>query len=129
MTTKQVRVYSPGSIANLGPGFDVFGIAIGGLGDTVLIKEQKEPDIKIRIKGFGAKKIPKEPEKNSSGVETKLTGATNINDLLDVDIDTPVDDQFLKYNSTSSKWENGNTQGSVFGCSADRAYDNTFSSN
>jgi homoserine kinase len=71
VTTKQVRVYSPGSIANLGPGFDVFGIAIGGLGDIVLIKEKNEPGIKISIKGFGAKNIPKEPEKNSSGAVLK----------------------------------------------------------
>ena len=67
MTIKQVRVYSPGSIANLGPGFDVFGIAIEGVGDIVLLKEQSEPGIKISVQGVGADKIPLIPEKNSSG--------------------------------------------------------------
>ena len=71
MTIKQVRVYSPGSIANLGPGFDVFGIAIEGVGDIVLLKEQNEQGIKISIQGVGADKIPIEPEKNSSGAILK----------------------------------------------------------
>jgi homoserine kinase len=67
VTIKQVRVYSPGSIANLGPGFDVFGIAIEGVGDIVLVKEQREPGIKITVQGVGVDKIPVEPSKNSSG--------------------------------------------------------------
>ena len=67
MTIKQIKVYSPGSIANLGPGFDVFGIAIEGLGDTVLLKEKNESGVEIIIQGVGAEKIPLDPEKNSSG--------------------------------------------------------------
>ena len=51
MTTKQVRVYSPGSIANLGPGFDVFGIAIEGIGDIVLLEEQIEQASRLAFKG------------------------------------------------------------------------------
>jgi homoserine kinase len=65
---KQVEVYSPGSIANLGPGFDVFGLAIEGIGDTVLLREKNEPGVKISIKGTGKEKIPSNPERNSSGV-------------------------------------------------------------
>ena len=71
MTIKQVRVYSPGSIANLGPGFDVFGIAIEGVGDIVLLKEQNEQGIKISLQGVGADKIPIDPKKNSSGAILK----------------------------------------------------------
>ena len=71
MTTKQVKVYSPGSIANLGPGFDVFGIAIESVGDIVLLKKQREPGIKINIQGVGADKILTVPEKNSSGAILK----------------------------------------------------------
>lgn len=71
MTIKQVRVYSPGSIANLGPGFDVFGIAIEGVGDIVLLKEQSEPGVKISIQGVGGDKIPTVPEENSSGAILK----------------------------------------------------------
>jgi homoserine kinase len=71
VTIKQVRVYSPGSIANLGPGFDVFGIAIDGIGDIILLKERIEPGIKISIKGIDENNIPREPEKNSSGAVLK----------------------------------------------------------
>lgn len=67
MTIKQIRVYSPGSIANLGPGFDVFGIAIEGVGDIVLLREQSEPGVKISVQGVGAENIPTIPSKNSSG--------------------------------------------------------------
>ena len=67
MTVKQVRVYSPCSIANLGPGFDVFGIALDNLGDILLLKEIQEPEVKLSITGIWAEKIPLQPEKNSSG--------------------------------------------------------------
>ncbi|MFA9436307.1 MAG: homoserine kinase [Candidatus Bathyarchaeota archaeon] len=67
MTIKQVRVYSPGSIANLGPGFDVFGVALEGIGDIIVLEESPEPGVKIDVQGVGADKIPSDPEKNSSG--------------------------------------------------------------
>ena len=71
MTIKQVRVYSPGSIANLGPGFDVFGIAIEGVGDIVVLKETRELGVQISVQGVGADKIPTDPEKNTSGAILK----------------------------------------------------------
>ena len=67
MTIKQVRVYSPGSIANLGPGFDVFGVAIEGVGDIVVLKQIKEQEVQISVQGVGADRIPTDSEKNSSG--------------------------------------------------------------
>ena len=71
MTIKQIRVYSPGSIANLGPGFDVFGIAIEGVGDIVVLKKIKELEVQINVQGVGADKIPTDPEKNTSGAILK----------------------------------------------------------
>ncbi len=67
MTIKQIRVYSPGSIANLGPGFDVFGVAIEGVGDIVVLKKIRELEVQINVQGVGADRIPTDPEKNSSG--------------------------------------------------------------
>jgi homoserine kinase len=64
---KQVKVYSPGSIANLGPGFDVFGIALDSLGDFVYLRQIQKPVVEMAIKGIGAEKIPIKPEINSSG--------------------------------------------------------------
>ena len=67
MTIKQFRVYAPASIANLGPGFDVFGVALDGLGDYVNVKRVSEPGVRIKIKGFEADHIPVLAQFNSAG--------------------------------------------------------------
>ena len=72
MTVKQVRVYSPGSIANLGPGFDVIGVALDSLGDIVRLEKIDEPEVRLSVKGVGADKIPVDPEINSSGAVLQL---------------------------------------------------------
>ncbi len=71
MTEKKIVVYSPASIANVGPGFDSFGIALKGIGDTVTISTTTEDSIYLDVKGRGAKEIPRQPEKNSSGTVAK----------------------------------------------------------
>ena len=71
MTIKQIRVYSPGSIANLGPGFDVFGVALEGVGDIVVLNKIKELEVQINVQGVGADRIPTDPERNSSGAILK----------------------------------------------------------
>ncbi len=67
MTIKQIRVYAPASIANLGPGFDVFGIALDGIGDTVSLEAIPERRVEITASGDGAESIPVEAESNSAG--------------------------------------------------------------
>ena len=67
MTIKQFRVYAPASIANLGPGFDVFGVALDGLGDYIKVKRVSEPGVRIQIKGFEADHIPVLAQLNSAG--------------------------------------------------------------
>jgi homoserine kinase len=67
VNTKQIEVYSPASIANLGPGFDVFGIALDGIGDTLRVKRVTEPGVKVIVKGPNAGSIPTDPCSNSAG--------------------------------------------------------------
>ena len=67
MTAKQIEVFSPASIANLGPGFDVFGIALDGLGDSLKVELVPEPGVKVVVKGPEAKSIPSDPGSNSAG--------------------------------------------------------------
>ncbi len=67
MTIKQFRVYAPASIANLGPGFDVFGIALDGLGDCVKVKRVSEPGVHVIMKGVEADHIPVKAQQNSAG--------------------------------------------------------------
>ena len=67
MSTKQIEVFSPASIANLGPGFDVFGIALDGIGDTLRVELVPEPGVKVIVKGLDADSIPTDPGSNSAG--------------------------------------------------------------
>lgn len=66
MSTKQIKVYSPASIANLGPGFDVFAIALDNLGDTVKVEVIKEQEITVSIQGVEAETIPTDIQSNSA---------------------------------------------------------------
>jgi homoserine kinase len=72
VTVKQVRVYSPGSIANLGPGFDVLGVALESIGDMVRLEKIDEPEVRLSIKGVDVDKIPVKPDINSSGAVLEL---------------------------------------------------------
>ena len=67
MTEKRIVVYSPASIANVGPGFDSFGIALNGIGDTVTIKTTSEDSTYLDVRGIGKEEIPRQPERNSCG--------------------------------------------------------------
>lgn len=67
MTIKQFKVYAPASIANLGPGFDVFGVALDGLGDYIKVKRVSKPGVRVIIKGFEADHIPVKAQLNSAG--------------------------------------------------------------
>jgi len=67
VTIKQFKVYAPASIANLGPGFDVFGIALDGLGDYVKVRRVSEPGVRVFVKGFEADQIPVKAQLNSAG--------------------------------------------------------------
>ncbi len=67
---------APCSTANLGPGFDVFGLGLDALEDNVSLKivkklENSKENICIKIKGEGDKNIPTDPDQNSSGKVAK----------------------------------------------------------
>ena len=76
MTIKQLKVYSPASIANLGPGFDVFGVALDGLGDNVSVKRVSEPGVRVIMKGYEADQIPVKAPLNSAGAVMEALGLT-----------------------------------------------------
>ncbi len=61
-----VVVRAPSSTANLGPGFDVFGLALDAFYDEVRLEKS---DHGIKIQSFDA--IPLVPEKNSAGLVVK----------------------------------------------------------
>ena len=63
---KSVRAFAPGTVANLGPGFDVLGLAVTGVGDAVIA--ERGSDGEIRIRSSGHPEIPSEAERNSAGI-------------------------------------------------------------
>jgi len=67
MPLSQVTVKAPATTANLGPGFDVFGLALAEPNDKVTMTSISK-GIKIKIKGLSAETIPKVPEKTTAGV-------------------------------------------------------------
>jgi homoserine kinase len=63
---RQVTVKAPATSANLGPGFDVFGIALEQPNDKVTLTAINE-GVKIQVSGMGARTISLTPEKNTAG--------------------------------------------------------------
>ena len=60
--------FAPGSIGNVGPGFDVLGLAIEGLGDRVSV-ELTDGEAKIdAITGVDAALVPLDPQRNAAAV-------------------------------------------------------------
>lgn len=76
-STGSVEVEAPCSTANLGAGFDVFGLALGRYADRVRARLTETGTIRIRIVGPYAGKLPRSPEKNSAGppVQAMIDGA------------------------------------------------------
>ena len=62
----KVTVKAPSSTANLGPGFDVFGLAIDAFYDTITLTKTKNG-----IKIITNDDIPVNPEKNTAGLVVK----------------------------------------------------------
>ena len=62
----KVTVKAPSSTANLGPGFDVFGLAVDAFYDTITLTKTKSG-----IKIITDDNIPTNPEKNTAGLVVK----------------------------------------------------------
>jgi len=69
--SSRVMVQVPGSIANLGPGFDVFALALARPYDLVTVERVLDKRISLRVSGLNADSIPIEPERNTAGLVAK----------------------------------------------------------
>ncbi len=66
MGIDHIKVRVPATSANLGAGFDVFGIALGFPAD--FIEVQKSEKIEIEVRGVGKEHIPTDPRRNTAGL-------------------------------------------------------------
>ena len=70
---KTVTVFAPATSANLGPGFDVFGVAIDGLGDWVTATRRKEVGVIIESIEGDDGRLPLEADENTAGIAARET--------------------------------------------------------
>lgn len=65
--SKQIVVESPASSANVGPGFDVFALALSSPKDKVIL-QVKGDQLKISVEGKGFEHIPTLADNNTAGI-------------------------------------------------------------
>jgi len=64
--TRIVRAFAPGGIGNLGPGLDILGCAVTGLGDTVDARFVEAPG--IHLEDAGHPDLPTDPSRNAATI-------------------------------------------------------------
>jgi homoserine kinase len=70
---KPASAFAPATVANLGPGFDVLGLAVDGAGDTVTASLHPEPGVRIsRITGDGGA-LPTDADRNTAAIAARET--------------------------------------------------------
>jgi homoserine kinase len=65
---RMVRAEAPSSTANLGPGFDVFGLALDLFHDMVEIELSSEDAVRIMVEGVGHDQVSREVQNNTAGL-------------------------------------------------------------
>jgi len=68
-----LTVRAPATSANLGSGFDVFGVALERPADVVRV--EKAEQTRITVTGAGKQYIPEDPEKNTAGAVARALDA------------------------------------------------------
>jgi homoserine kinase len=62
-------VRAPASIANVGPGFDVFGLALREPFDLITVERKPSPGVQLRsVEGLGGKQVVLDPRRNTATV-------------------------------------------------------------
>jgi homoserine kinase len=63
---RSVLAFAPGTVANLGPGLDILGLALDGVGDEVQVS--REPGRGISVDVVGSDEIPRDPARNTATI-------------------------------------------------------------
>ena len=63
-----VKVFAPATIANLGPGFDILGLAVQGVGDIVEATRVDAPGVHIEAIEGDSGRLPRAVTKNTAGI-------------------------------------------------------------
>lgn len=68
---KSVRVFAPASVGNIGPGFDVLGMALAGMGDTVTAARRPEPGVSITEITGDRGRLSYKADENTAGISAQ----------------------------------------------------------
>jgi homoserine kinase len=64
-----IKVFAPATIGNIGPGFDVLGLAVSGWGDVI---EARKIDSGVLISEIESEhELPTDPDKNTAGIAAR----------------------------------------------------------
>lgn len=66
---RKTRVFAPGGIGNVGPGFDILGLAVAGAGDTVTATKTSPEGVTIEDPGHPS--LPTDPDRHTSGIAAR----------------------------------------------------------
>jgi homoserine kinase len=69
MPVRRVTAFAPGGVGNVGPGLDILGLAVAGLGDSVRAEWSTTPG--IRILDPGHPELPREPGRHTAGLAAR----------------------------------------------------------
>lgn len=65
--TRLARAFSPGSVGNVGVGFDILGHPIAGIGDTACVRRVDAPGVRIAEVRGCTRNVPLEASRNTAG--------------------------------------------------------------
>ena len=66
---RSIEVFAPGCIGNIGPGLDILGLAVTGLGDTVSASESETPGVTIADPGHPD--LSSDPTRHTAGIAAR----------------------------------------------------------
>ena len=67
MNGATARAFSPGSVGNIGVGFDIIGHSIAGIGDIATVRRIDQPTVRISAIRGTVTELPLEAERNTAG--------------------------------------------------------------
>lgn len=65
---REARAFSPGSVGNVGVGFDILGHSIAGIGDIATVRRIDEPVVRIGAIRGSVTDLPLDAERNTAGM-------------------------------------------------------------
>ena len=78
---KSATAFAPGSVGNVGPGFDILGLAIDGIGDRVTVDLEKSGPLIVR--GIDASLVPTDPAKNAAAIAARAMAKRDVHVTID----------------------------------------------